>query len=364
MPIEGLTNRRRLPRAGVIRLGIKAKKDGKEYPKETDYFVCPPEVQAKYGKEPKRMVIMFPVEDDLMFFPQFYKRYGNSVLLCKGDGITAHGWNFKTGGLEELKCPCSKLEEGGCKQIAILQFMLPEVEESAGVYQIATSSKNSIVDINSGIDIVRGIAGRVAMIPLILKRDEIKTHRVEGTEIKTGKHWTMKISLAMPLVKIQQLAQRPPSMALLPPAIDETVPEDLYPEDGFDSEPNETTVTVEPEAVEQDVPLDEDFISDNASPSQEASTAKTKDLAGIIKAEAESRTVDYKSFKAWLFVLQDTWMVPDGSGGKRPLVLVGKKFSNLSMEEGRVEDLEYFIKLFGTKKDPFEAFIDSMSKEE
>ena len=52
--IKGLSDKRRLPRLGKIRLGVKAisQKSGKEYPKETDYFVCPPEVQAVYGEKP------------------------------------------------------------------------------------------------------------------------------------------------------------------------------------------------------------------------------------------------------------------------------------------------------------------------
>ena len=106
-----------------------------------------------------------------------------------------------------------------------------------------------------------------------------------------------------------------------------------------------------------------DFIADHASPSPEESTAKAKVLADKIKAEAEKRTVDYKSFKTWLFTIQKDWKVSDGNGGKRSIVLVGKKFGNLSLEEGKPEDLEIFIKTIDTKKDPFEAFIDHMSKE-
>ena len=48
--IPGLSDRRRLPRLGSIRLGIKVKnKKGIEYPKETEYFVCPDEVKKVFG---------------------------------------------------------------------------------------------------------------------------------------------------------------------------------------------------------------------------------------------------------------------------------------------------------------------------
>ena len=43
MPIKGLSEQRRLPRLGKIRLGVKKKNQkGIEYPASTDYFVCPP----------------------------------------------------------------------------------------------------------------------------------------------------------------------------------------------------------------------------------------------------------------------------------------------------------------------------------
>ncbi len=42
MPIHGLSEVRRMPRVGKLRLGIKAtsKKTGNQFPKAVDYFVC------------------------------------------------------------------------------------------------------------------------------------------------------------------------------------------------------------------------------------------------------------------------------------------------------------------------------------
>ena len=79
MPIEGLSDRRRLPRLGIIRLGLKAKNaKGVEYPKEMDYFVCPPEVQKVYGEKPKELDVMIPCENIESCFPQYYKMYGST----------------------------------------------------------------------------------------------------------------------------------------------------------------------------------------------------------------------------------------------------------------------------------------------
>ena len=238
MPINGLTNKRRLPRAGVIRLGIKKvhEKTKKEYPEEVDYFVCPELVQKIYGSEPKSLVVMFPVENEEVFFQQFYRRYGNGILLCKGDGVEAHAWDFDKGGLKKIDCPCKLLEGGDCKAVGNLQFLLPEVEEAAGVWQVNTSSKNSIIDLNSGIDFIRAVAGRIAMIPLLLKREEISTLRVEDKELKRGRHYTMKLSLeGTSLKKLQLMGKIKPTEILLP-APDESQPEDLFPVNGFKPE--------------------------------------------------------------------------------------------------------------------------------
>lgn len=244
MPIQGLSDKVRLPRAGIIRLGVKRKKavqkGGKsvevEYPYEVDFFVCPELVQKIYGSEPKALVVMFPVENEEVFFQQWYRRYGNGILLCKGDGVEAHAWNFDKGEIQKIKCPCELLEKGDCKAVGNLQFLLPEVEEAAAVWQINTSSKNSIIDLNSGIKFIRTVAGRIAMIPLLLKREEIATMRVEDKALKKGRHWTMKLSLeGTSLQKLQLMGKIKPSEIMLPPP-DESQPEDLFPPNGFKPE--------------------------------------------------------------------------------------------------------------------------------
>ncbi|KKM05545.1 hypothetical protein LCGC14_1753020, partial [marine sediment metagenome] len=180
--------------------------------------LCPRKfiIKKKYGPEPKEMIIMFPVENELIFFPQWYKMYGNDVLLCRGDGIVGKYWDFDKGDFMERTCPCGFLEKKKCKGIGILQFLLPEIKEAVGVWQITTGSTNSIKDINGGIKMVKGIAERIAMIPLVLKRVPTKTSKLEkGTVIK-GLHFTMQLSLGMSLLELQRMALLPPSRALIP----------------------------------------------------------------------------------------------------------------------------------------------------
>ena len=182
---------RRLPRIGKIRLGIKGKTTGGvEYPKEVSYFVCPPEVQAVYGATPTSIDVMFPVEDETFFFPQNYKWYAASHLKCKGDGQTAmrrvadltpeqvenmgEAIPKDPNALVEVDCPCPLLQSVGnkralCTQHGNLMVILPRVS-MGGVYQIDTGSFHNMVRINSAIDYTRGLVGRVALVPLILRR--------------------------------------------------------------------------------------------------------------------------------------------------------------------------------------------------
>lgn len=189
--IKGLSDRRRLPRLGMIRLGLKAKskKTGKEYPREVDYFVVPNEVERECGEKPKELDVMIPINDIETVFPMAYKHYGASHgLKCSGNGETAYRVNPETNEMMEVPCPCQLLDEGQCKQSATLNIMIPKVSVG-GVYQLRTSSYNSIIDIQSGLDYVAALIGRFAMVPLKLRRIKTDTHH-DG---KKQAHYTMQI---------------------------------------------------------------------------------------------------------------------------------------------------------------------------
>jgi hypothetical protein len=204
--IEGLSTIRRLPRLDKIRLGIKkvSPKTGKEYPFETDYFVCPPEVGNIYGEKPKELNIMFPLNDPEALFPQCYKWYGTSKgLKCKGDGISALRLNDETQEMEERNCPCELLDNGKCKQRASLSFMMPQIK-IGGVYQIDLSSYHSIVDINSGLDYAMAmLGGRIAMVPFKLRRVPRETHNEGKKQI----HYTLVLELDIPLEYAQRIRE-------------------------------------------------------------------------------------------------------------------------------------------------------------
>ncbi|MDO8716247.1 MAG: hypothetical protein Q7J73_05510 [Dehalococcoidales bacterium] len=241
-PIKGISEIVRLPRLGKIRLGIKKKNDaGVSYPSPTDYFVCPDEVKKVFGDKPKELRIMFPTEDLRQWASQYLRCYSVSRrLICRGDGemalarVDIHtseiaGEESEETGLKETTCNparCSYHQRGDCRKVMNLQFLLPDCP-GFGVYQLNTSSFYSIVNVNSSLELIRGICGRLSMIPLSLKL-------VEQEILTEGKRKTVRVlRLTAPysFAEIQRYAQTPPGRVLLPPAPDSEAPDDLSPEE-------------------------------------------------------------------------------------------------------------------------------------
>lgn len=258
--IEGISAIRRLPRLGIIRLGEKATaSSGKEYPKKLDYFNLKdaPGVAEVFGDKPKVLEIMLPHEDSNVFFPQWRKAYGKTTgLFCKGDGlkasrtrlgaidgknglpsdpdgeafIKAQGLKVKVGERFELPClgaECPFTQKSVCRPIAQFMFLMPRVP-GVGVYQISTTSFNSMVGLNSYVDIVRGIAGRVSMIPLRLSLVPKKV-TVDGKAVGIFHLKLEYDGLMGDLIKYRN--EKYLSADLLP-QIEHEVPEDLVPSQG------------------------------------------------------------------------------------------------------------------------------------
>lgn len=193
--IKGFRRFKYLPRLGKIRLGVKAvsKRTGAEYPKEVDYFVCPPEVMNAapiigtdpengkpiygppfYGEKPKVLDIMFPSEDPAEVIPFCYKCYGaNQRLKCKGDGESATYFDPATKEMVNRKCPCEALEKGDCAQRGHLMVILPLVN-IAGVYQVDTGSSVNINRVLDAMNYWTQLVQRCTRLPLTLERVEEK----------------------------------------------------------------------------------------------------------------------------------------------------------------------------------------------
>lgn len=244
-PIDKISDIRRLPRLGMIRLGIKKEGQKGPYPSPTDYFVCPEEVQAIYGPTPRELDVMFPSDDHELIAPQWYKCYSYSQgLICKGDGKHCRrkvdtetgdfanrdtkAWVLTDGICEPEHCPMIGSKQ--CRKMMSLLFILPQVP-GLGVYQLNTSSFYSIVNMNSQLapdGFIRPFTrGKIAFIPLKLS---IGPQEVTPPGVGRKTVQILKLRADVKLADIIKISRQRPAQVLLPTLEEEEPPADLYPE--------------------------------------------------------------------------------------------------------------------------------------
>lgn len=210
-PIKGLSEQRRLPRIGKIAMGYKDPAKNMA-PTATDYFVLPKdnphyaELVERYGAMPRQLPILFLVEDESVFASQFYRCYSRSRgLLCKGDGMTANCLiDLETGAMANKDSQHVKMQEVACagrdcpdykvrcKEMMALQFVLPEIS-GLGIWQLDTSSVNSIRNINGAIDLIRAIYGRIHMVPVLLAMEQIEVVNPDDEKRRKKKVWVLNL---------------------------------------------------------------------------------------------------------------------------------------------------------------------------
>lgn len=310
--IQGLSQIRRLPRLGRIRGGVKVKKKGGDKrcqhkpeescvwctrPSETNYFVCPPEVQKVYGEQPTELDIMIPVNDLSAIFPQSYEMYGSGRgLKCTGDGSQAMRYNEESKSMVEVECPCELLEQKKCMQRGHLSFILPKVSVG-GIWSMTTTSFHSIVDINSSLDYVTALIGRFAMVPLKLKREPRETHHDGKKQI----HYTCRIELEGNIDFLNALKENT-TRILAGPQYVLPAPEKENP--AYDDGPVYPEEAIEPEKVEEPEPAPahtpEVLPPDGAKGEEKkaAPAASQAPQAGNSKGTPKEKTKDFKFLKA------------------------------------------------------------------
>jgi len=242
MPIDKVSNVRRIPRIGKIRLGIKVEPEGKNpYPRATDYFVVPDEIKEYTGNMPKKLNIMFPTEKAEEFAQQWLRCYSfTQGLVCRGDGVkatrkidvetgdiarhTTQEWVFKDWGCDPDTC--EQYLEKQCRRVMNLLFLLPDVP-GIGVWQLDTTSFYSIVNVNSCVDLIRRICGRISFIPLTLSLEPLE---VSPPGITKKTVHILAVRSDIKLAEIQKLGRVPPEKIMLPLLEEEEAPADLFPE--------------------------------------------------------------------------------------------------------------------------------------
>jgi hypothetical protein len=168
--IKGISERKRLPIIGKIRLGVLVNGKNGLVPQETPYFIVPPEVADVYGNKPTEIDVIFMLDDEIRMFPQALKMYGASGLKCIGNGEQASRLNERTYRFEPFHtCTCEMLITRDCNKRANLLVMIPRISHG-GLYQIDTGSQDSINNINGYFEFLKMTIGRIANIPLKLRR--------------------------------------------------------------------------------------------------------------------------------------------------------------------------------------------------
>lgn len=255
MPIKSIDQIKRLPRLGVIRLGIKeTSQKGIEYPKAVDYFVCPDEVKKVFGEDPRDLPIVLPAENIDDIFPRWYKSYGKTKGLkrkCDGEMVTV----FNDDGSSQTKtCDCSEKEH---HMVGTLNFIVPRVSFS-GVYQINTSSYNSIINIKNCLEYIKKLFGRVSGIPLHLIVQPYEAHPV--VEKKKIAKTVYLLRLEFLNEELMEYAQNPKGYFLA-----QILPGGLQ----LEAEP-ETSTLPSPESQEKVVLPESDERPDDLFPEEEA----------------------------------------------------------------------------------------------
>ena len=259
MPIAGLTDQERLPRLGKVRLGYIDDSRDRPFPRATDHFVVPPEVAEVYSDKPKELEpVFFPSEDVELFGSTFYRYYTQTyALTCKGNGqkamrlvdmdrfrqtgeaCPASHETRKTTGAEsepatakmEVTCPCGLLDQRLCRPIMNLQFLLPNVK-GVGIWQIDTSSVNSIRNVRGCIALIRQVAGRISGIPLRLSLVPLVV-TPDGQTRKTVRVLDLKTSFANSSYELATYAEKLPRIGLVAlPEPDDERPAEVTPTPG------------------------------------------------------------------------------------------------------------------------------------
>lgn len=228
--IAALDRRRRLARAGRIRLGEKqVSVTGKEYPKELDYFnlTDAPKVAELYGKEPRELDIIFPSKDPQAILDICYMMYGSTGPKCRGNGSIANHWERD----EEIDCAgedCQMVAEKRCKRQGRLTFICYRVPGLC-VYDIVTSSWRSIENCLALIETLQDLFGRIDGIPLKLYREPYTISYVDDDgKQHSQEHHCIRLDVAASLLDVKRLVLGGGEKLELEPAPLECA-DDIYP---------------------------------------------------------------------------------------------------------------------------------------
>jgi len=255
--IPGVTDRKRIPRIGKIRLGEKGTSQGGGlYPKATSYFVmkdAPGLDHLDLGEKPTSFQIRFHTDNLDEVFATSRSAYGKGTgLFCRcSDGETAvrtfvekdkqavkfledHDIEHPAvGEMFEMPCDgaeCPYMMAKRCSNLGRLHFEIIG-QGSWGVYEICTTSFHSIVNVGTALAYALEEFGQLRGIPFYLRL-------IPKEVTPDGKKKTVYVLQLVPpqpeLVNAAKAQKRLQPRTAEPPSLEapDEIPDDLYPNGG------------------------------------------------------------------------------------------------------------------------------------
>jgi|GEM_PF-3569801 len=182
--IRGLTPR--LAECGKIKIGkkgeVKTSAKGNQFraPEKIDHFIVTTmektgnddfapdmEIMKKLKDNCKEIPVRLPYDDPSLNFPTSYAFYDSAACQCRGDGITAITSDGNCIDCNPETCP--NVKDKKCKPNGVLSLILDDAPRVGGVYKFRTTGWNSINNIFSSMEFIRGLTnGLLAGLPLML----------------------------------------------------------------------------------------------------------------------------------------------------------------------------------------------------
>lgn len=111
--------------------------------------------------------VRLPYDDPSLNFPTSYAYYDSAACKCRGDGFIALTSDGETVECNPETCPYVKDKK--CKPNGVLSLILDDAPRVGGVYKFRTTGWNSINNIFSSMEFIRGLTnGLLAGLPLML----------------------------------------------------------------------------------------------------------------------------------------------------------------------------------------------------
>jgi len=221
MPIRGLTDRpAAFPEIGQIRKGAPKVEGEKKPGADLKWFRVTFDEReseatalfsAKYGEHPTEIDVLLPFNTPAENFEAWKETYvaGGLTHRCDGDKVwyelDAQGQRAVVAGVPERACDGSRQ----CKPVGRLKVLVPQLQRLAFL-TVLTTSVHDIMNLQRQLDALSQINGKLAGVPLKLRRRPVMISTPSGPDGKRARRekWLLSIEADPTWVKAKLLAMK------------------------------------------------------------------------------------------------------------------------------------------------------------